>query len=795
MSTGISISSINRIKELAEEKKYAEALEILDTQNLDKSINPQFLRISGEIFRENKRYYDSRRILIKSHEMSPQGTRIIAEIIELYLELGYYTRAGKYYEQYLFYSADEDMQKDYVEYAMKKATGSDIKELASILIPILEDIPEDKWNFEAILLYDKLDRKDKAMEEAQYILENFKESDYIKTAIEYINGELDVDEYFYVYPREEVQEDTELYGDLIEKEDKILEADYLRMYPPEPKIIVEAEDKDADNTNTRSVKDKKQKKKRSKNKKSNENIEITETSKDSDNILSESNEDSIKQNNTENKENVLEETSSQSDDIDVENVTEQVKREREAALDRLLSKKIDKDAIVESAKQMAKNVGNDTKKTREQVKKATESVIDNVHKATDTISDAVGTSKVSEKNKDENKEEFVDGIIESVLEVPKKPVGQVVTNEELDALIPESLEAMSPDEVKELEIKKEEQEKLELEALEASVQMEEKKKNRKKLFDFDKKYSDDNVTPEESEDVIVVDTNIVNEPIVSISFAELKQRFLDDNNDDVDDIEEQPLESLGFMSVVQSDVDEHMEDVAPDAANILHRMIDNKEYYTGEDSRGFESKASYENHGFEIDDYEIKEYIALNNENDNVNDTTYNVDKNESDNLYKVEGIFSQDSVVEFEDIVPNDFGEDVVSNENEDISKYQEDSINTNEKVEEPEEITEEYNEPEAVSEESTEITEESSEPEAVVEEPEEIPEEHNEPEAVAEEKAVLHEEEKSDNIEEVEKIIEEVTEESDNNVKYSRRDILRYRIILTDDMVKKLIDLKESR
>ena len=63
MSTGISISSINRIKELADEKRFAEALEILDTQNLDKSINPQFLRISGEIFRENKRYYDSRKYL------------------------------------------------------------------------------------------------------------------------------------------------------------------------------------------------------------------------------------------------------------------------------------------------------------------------------------------------------------------------------------------------------------------------------------------------------------------------------------------------------------------------------------------------------------------------------------------------------------------------------------------------------------------------------------------------------------------------------------------------------------
>ena len=104
MSTGISISSINRIKELAEEKKYAEALEILDTQNLDKSINPQFLRISGEIFRENKRYYDSRKILLRAHQMSPQGLRIIAELIQLYLELGYFSKAQRYYEQYLFQS-------------------------------------------------------------------------------------------------------------------------------------------------------------------------------------------------------------------------------------------------------------------------------------------------------------------------------------------------------------------------------------------------------------------------------------------------------------------------------------------------------------------------------------------------------------------------------------------------------------------------------------------------------------------------------------------------------------------
>ncbi|MBO5089028.1 MAG: hypothetical protein J6C01_10160, partial [Lachnospiraceae bacterium] len=271
MSTGISISSINRIKELAEERKFKEALEILDTQNLEKSINPQFLKISGEIFRENKRYYDCRKILLKAHQMAPQGTRIIQELIQLYLELGYLSKAKKYYEQYTFYVTPEDTQKDYVEYIMKKATGADVKDLAAILIPILERMPEDRWNFEAILLYDKMDRKDMALEESRYILENFKESEYVQPVIDYIDDKLDVDKWFYVYPKEEQPEDTAQFADLIELEEKILEADHLRMYPPEARIMVEADDNDADEVAP--VKEKKPKKARGLFKKNSKNAE------------------------------------------------------------------------------------------------------------------------------------------------------------------------------------------------------------------------------------------------------------------------------------------------------------------------------------------------------------------------------------------------------------------------------------------------------------------------------------------------------------------------------------------
>ncbi|MBE5925217.1 MAG: hypothetical protein E7271_12300 [Lachnospiraceae bacterium] len=786
MSTGISISSINQIKELAEQKKYAEALEILDTQDLDKSINPQFLRISGEIFRENKRYFDSWRTLLRSHEMAPQGTRIIADIIMLHLELGYFSRAKKYYEQFLFYSTDDDLTKDYVEYIFKKATGTDVKELASILIPILENMPEDKWNFEAVLLYDKLDRKDKALEESQYILENFKESNYIKPVIEYIDDKLDVDEYFYVYPKEEVPENKELYAELIEKEDKLLEADHLRMYPPEAKIMVEADDADA--MDVKPVKEKKQKNKKSSKKKNKKNVEDTHE------LLPEKTDE----------EALIENEKPEVDE-------EAVKKEREAALDKLLSRKVDKESIRESAKQVAKNVSLDAEKAKKQVKTVTDSVIDNVKKATDSIGDAVGTSKVTEKASELN-EEFVDGIIESVLEPPKRAVGEVVTNEELDALIPDSLEAMSAEEVKEIEAKKEEQERLELEALEASLKLQEKQEEPVKD------------EPEEE----IVDNQTEKETIARISFNELKAKYLAYISEDEED-DEKPLESLGFISVVQSDVDNMIEHETPEAAEILHRMIDNKEFYTGENSRGFESVASYGNHGFEVDDYTFNEYIeSLNNEDAFIEDI--------QDTEYSVKDIFAKESVLDFDDITPEvdtvtpsgEMIEDTILHKYDNVEETAEvektevveevtevektevvEKVTEVEKTEVVEEVTEvektevvekvtEVEEPVAVEEtseaETTEIDAKSMEVDEF-EHAEDIQEDNHYQDVIWESETASYENDAVEDYGYSSDFTDELPEEESAIDILSNRDMLRVRIILTDYMVKGLLDLKESR
>lgn len=696
VSTGISISSINRIKELAEEKRFSEALEILDTQNLEKSINPQFLRISGEIFRENKRYYDSRKILLKSHEMSPQGVRIIFEIIHLYLELGYFTKANIYYEQYKFYATEEDTQLDFLEYMMKKAEGADFMELSAMLIPILERMPEDRWNFEAVLLYDKLGRKDKALEECKYILENFKGSVYVDDILKYIDDELDIDACFYVFPKEEQEEDFELYGDLIEIEEKLLEADHLRIHPPEARIMVEALDEEP--LELIPLKDKKIKFSILKKNKIKDNVDIDEIENNQN--VEGSDQTSQDQNNQ---------------DVDDEQKRENIQKEREAILNKILSKKLDKDKIKESALQMAKAVKEiDKEKAKNQVRNVADSVKenvikakDNVVKAKDVLEEAVGAKQIVDEKlstgKDLNlgfsSDGIVDAIIDSMVEQPKKSVGEVVINQELDELIPDSFEAMTKEEIAEIEYRKAESERIELEALEAELNI----KDGKSTEDMEK-LGDENQFESVLSDTVDLNNNTKKENSENCQFNISKEQIehSDDTNFDVrktfDDyvlndsyekekmkfirshqMKEEAPESLGFITVVQSDVDSDIRNAMPDAANILHQMIDNKEYYEGNDTTRFESAESYANHGFIVENYDFDEYKNCFFDEKHI-DEKDNIDNLNQEKL-KIQDIYVEEQILDFDDIVPEHVnGLDMsIDDESEDmdwlVKTYSEDS------------------------------------------------------------------------------------------------------------------------
>ena len=262
---------------------------------------------------------------------------------------------------------------------------------------------------------------------------------------------------------------------------------------------------------------------------------------------------------------------------------------------------------------------------------------------------------------------------------------------------------------------------------------------------------------------------------------------------------EEEIQSLGFVTVVHSDVDGNIETELPDTAQMLRQMIDNKEYYADENSLGFESEESYHNHGFEVEEYEKQE--DLKSENPIFVKQPYNSD------VYKVEDIYVDTSILSFDDMVP----EVVIPIENykqsDDWTHLSSDADEEKNMEETPEfEIeTFEIETFEETLEES--LDSDFPESEEAVEEEDEI--------AVAIEETTVEEETdtKETNAEKadvevnsvVTESVEEITQEEEtatevdllNPVEDIRRDrmSLRARIVITESMEQKLSVLKETK
>ena len=161
MSTGISMSSVNKIKELADNGDYSLALDILEHQDLSKSLSPQFIRICGEVYYENGRYADARAALVRAHSMAPAGNKIIYSIIKLYLSMGFRKQAEHYFEIYRFNQESKDAGTYRIEYMIAKAYHKPVNELYSILVSANDVETSEEWDYEMLLLHAYIRNKDK----------------------------------------------------------------------------------------------------------------------------------------------------------------------------------------------------------------------------------------------------------------------------------------------------------------------------------------------------------------------------------------------------------------------------------------------------------------------------------------------------------------------------------------------------------------------------------------------------------------------------------------------------------
>lgn len=241
MGTGISMSSVNKIKELAESGDYSLALDILDHQDLTKSLSPQFIRICGEVYYENKRYPEARAALVKAHAMAPVGNKIIFSLIQLYLSMGLFRLAEKYYEIYQFNQDARDAGTFRIEYLIARAKRKPIIELYSILLSANELDTDEKWDFEMLLMHAAMNNMDKLKAEGEIFRATYKSSTRLGVLDDLLQQKVDVKALLYCFPEEEILDTDPEQQEIRDYEAGILEKDELRMHPKDPKIMIMVE--------------------------------------------------------------------------------------------------------------------------------------------------------------------------------------------------------------------------------------------------------------------------------------------------------------------------------------------------------------------------------------------------------------------------------------------------------------------------------------------------------------------------------------------------------------------------
>ena len=244
MGTGISMSSVNKIKELAASGDYSLALDILEHQDLTRSLSPQFIKICGEVYYENGRYSEARAALVKAHSMAPVGNKIIYSLIKVYLSEGFYSLVDTYYDIYKFNQDEKDAGTYRIEYMIAKAKRKSFKELYGILISANEAETDAAWDFEMLLLYAAMGNMEKLQSEAEIFCATYKGSPYIENVDRLRDKSYDVEKTIYCYPASEQEDDSKEQEEIRTFEQKVLEADHLRMFPKDPKITLMVDDRE-----------------------------------------------------------------------------------------------------------------------------------------------------------------------------------------------------------------------------------------------------------------------------------------------------------------------------------------------------------------------------------------------------------------------------------------------------------------------------------------------------------------------------------------------------------------------
>lgn len=173
----------DEIKSLISQGEYTEAVKIADTIDWRRVKSVMMLCTISDLYKINRRYEDSRDILLLAYEKHTGGRLIVYSLCELSIKLGDFVQALEYYKEFV-QLAPKDSGRYVLQYKLYEAQEVSLEERIEVLEELKKRDYREKWAYELAYLYHRVGLTSKCVEECDEMALWFGEGRYVLKALE-----------------------------------------------------------------------------------------------------------------------------------------------------------------------------------------------------------------------------------------------------------------------------------------------------------------------------------------------------------------------------------------------------------------------------------------------------------------------------------------------------------------------------------------------------------------------------------------------------------------------------------
>ena len=161
----------------------AEAVKIADSIDWRRVKSVMMLCTISDLYKINRRYEESRDILLLAYERHTGGRLIVYSLCELSIKLEEYVQAIEYYKEFV-QIAPKDTGRYILQYKLYEAQDVSLEERIAVLEEFKKKEYREKWAYELAYLYHRVGLATKCVEECNEMFLWFGEGRYVLKALE-----------------------------------------------------------------------------------------------------------------------------------------------------------------------------------------------------------------------------------------------------------------------------------------------------------------------------------------------------------------------------------------------------------------------------------------------------------------------------------------------------------------------------------------------------------------------------------------------------------------------------------